>query len=166
MRNKLGFIGSILGTCFAGVSSIVFLAAFALLIDMMSALGESSLLALLIMIIELAVVVLALIFNILSIVASNNIEKMNKKKGIIITAIVFDFIAGALLFYSLTSQFSTLNFLCALGLIASAILLICGLSGLKKQIMKVEEEKRLLEAQNAQKVEEVKTETVEEPKAE
>lgn len=166
MRNKLGFIGSILGTCFAGVSSIVFLAAFALLIDLMSALGESSLLALLIMIIEVAIMVLALIFNILSIVASNNIEKMNKKKGIIITAIIFDFIASVLLFYAIINEFSTLNLLCALGLIASAILLICGLSGLKKQIMKVEEEKRLLEAQNAQKVEEVKTETVEEPKAE
>ena len=166
MRNKLGFIGSILGTCFAGVSSIVFLAAFALLIDLMSALGESSLLALLIMIIEVTIMVLALIFNILSIVASNNIEKMNKKKGIIITAIIFDFIASVLLFYAIINEFSTLNLLCALGLIASAILLICGLSGLKKQIMKVEEEKRLLEAQNAQKVEEVKTETVEEPKAE
>lgn len=166
MRNKLGFIGSILGTCFAGISSIVFLAALALLIDLMSALGESSLLTLLIMIIALAVVVLALIFNILSIVASNNIEKMNKKKGIIITAIIFDFIASVLLFYAIINKFSTLDLLCALGLIASAILLICGLSGLKKQIMKVEEEKRLLEDQNAQKVEEVKTEIVEEPKAE
>lgn len=166
MRNKLGFIGSILGTCFAGVSSIVFLLAFAVLIDAMNVLGESSLLAIVIIIIALAVVVLALIFNILSIVASNNIEKMNKKKGIIITAIVFDFIASVLLFYTIINQFSTLNFLCALGLIASAILLICGLSGLKKQIMKVEEEKRLLETQNAQKVEEVKTEIVEEPKAE
>lgn len=156
MKNKLGFIGSILGTCFAGVETIIMFLALFVLIDMMNAAGVTNSLAIFLIIFEIAITVITLIFDILSIVASKDIEKMNKKKGIVITAIVFNFISAFLMIYAILVQFSILDFMIGLGLIATAILQIVGLANLKSDIEKLEaskivEENKIIEQPKEEK---------------
>lgn len=155
MKNKLGFVGSILGTCLTALGTIIMLLAFVVLLDILAAAGITSPLALILMIFEILVFIVSLVLNIMSIVATSNIGKMNNKKGLIISTIVFNFISAGLMIYAIVNQFSILNFLIALGLIASSILLIIGLKNLKTEIAQLEASKQPVETNEVKETEQV-----------
>lgn len=135
MRRILSFIGSILGTIFSVINTIIMFLSVLLIFDILSSgaiLQPTAVIGLVIIVVVFACSVTALVLNICSIVASKNAETLRNKKRVVITAVVFNLVCGAYLVYTLMS-FSIINFLNALGLIAASVLMIVDLVKLKKE---------------------------------
>lgn len=134
MKRTLALVGSIIGTCFSAIFSIIMALAITIVLDLLAGLGSAgatAIVGIIFTILEIAIAIVALVLNIIVITKSTNIEKMKNKKPVI-AAIVFNFLSAIIALYSLTSSFSFLNMLIGLGLIAAGILMIVDLINLKK----------------------------------
>lgn len=134
-RRKLNLIGSIVGTVFSALASVVLALALFTVLQLVGALsGNPAIMLASIMMIGMAAVsVVALIMNILSIIVSKNAETLKAKKGRVITAIVFNFICVALfLYYLLMSGFNMTYLFVVIGLTVASVLMIIDLAMLKK----------------------------------
>lgn len=134
MKRTLALVGSIIGTCFSAIFSVIMLIGSIFifgLLDSIGTLNGSAILSLLIVIVEISVIIIALVLNIVAIVKSTNIEKM-KKTSPIIAAIIFNFLSVGIVIYSLFSTFNILNLINGIGLLVAGVLMIIDLCTLKK----------------------------------
>lgn len=145
MKRPLTLTSAILGTVFQGILALESVILFIAMMDLVAGATGAGTLAI-VMIITIAIAVLGLIFNILSIPAWNKApEVFRKKRGVIITAIVFNLLIVVLSLIGYAGEGTTVNFLSILMLlclIASSIMFIVDLATEKKRVAE-------LEAQNA-----------------
>lgn len=153
MKRPLTLTSAILGTVFQGILALESIILFIAMMDLVAGASGAGTLAI-VMIITIAIAVLGLLFNILSISAWNKApEVFRKKRGFIITAIVFNLLIVVLSLIGYAGEGATVNFLSILMLlclIAASIMFIVDLAQEKKRVAE-------LEAQNA--TEEVTAET-------
>lgn len=175
MKRKLAFSGFITATCITALLSLVMFIALIYLIDIYSAvsgeLGTSvGVTSLIIMAITVLFTIACLILNSCSISSTATAQKMNKKKGLVITSIVFNFVVVffLLLVAIANGTAAILYIICMLGLIASNILIIVDLSRLSKAVNAelFAENNIMPEANSENTVEEIKTEEISQPKNE
>lgn len=134
MKRTLALVGSIIGTCFSAIFSVIMLIGSIFifgLLDSIGTLNGSAILSLLIVIVEISVIIIALVLNIVAIVKSTNVEKM-KKTSPIIAAIIFNFLCVGIVIYSFFSTFNILNLINGIGLLVAGVLMIIDLCTLKK----------------------------------
>lgn len=140
MKRTLTLIGAILGTVANAIYTLITLIGFlALQLIFNVSTGESiPAFVLIVLIIDLVLCIVSLIFDAISISAWNKEpEGYKKKKGIIITSIVFDFLT----IIALLVNFSVVSVLFALTLIASNVLKIIDLSNEDKKVKEFLEQK-------------------------
>ena len=145
MKRPLTLTSAILGTVFQGILALESIILFVAMMDLVAGATGAGTLAI-VMIVTIAIAVLGLIFNILSIPAWNKApEVFRKKRGVIITAIVFNLLIVVLSLIGYAGEGATVNvlsILMLLCLIASSIMYIVDLATEKKRVAE-------LEAQNA-----------------
>ncbi len=153
MKRALTLTSAIMGTVFQGILALESIIFFIAMMDLVAGASGAGTLAI-VMIITIAIAVLGLLFNILSIPAWNKApEVFRKKRGIIITAIVFNLLVVVLSLIGFAGEGTSVSFLSILMLlclIAASIMYIVDLATEKKKVAE-------LEAQNA--TEEVTEET-------
>ena len=124
IKRPMTLVAGILGTVAQGIVSILMAIGLVTILDFAGG-ADGTATLLFVGILELAVFVVGLVMSIISITAwAKNPEGFKKKKGIMITAIVFDFI-GAIIGFIVGSLFYILF---ALVLIAAAVLHIVDIS--------------------------------------
>ncbi len=140
MRRKLAFTGFIMGTSFIALfTAIIVIGA----IELASYSGYVNFPAQIwaMIITEIVLSVTTLVLNSVAIPTTTTAQKMNKKKGIVITAIVFNFLEVLVFILALASSPETgiliLYIIFLLGIIASNVLAIIDLANNSKA-MKVE----------------------------
>ena len=145
MKRPLTLTSAILGTVFQGILALESIILFIAMMDLVAGATGAGTLAI-VMIITIAIAVLGLIFNILSIPTWNKApEVFRKKRGVIITAIVFNLLIVVLSLIGYADEGATVNFLSILMLlclIAASVMYIVDLATEKKRVAE-------LEAQNA-----------------
>ena len=143
MKRPMTLTASILGTVMHALYTISELIMFALVIDLMggSSVDSSSTIVIVAMVIAMLLSIVSLVFNALSIPSWNKSPAIfRKKRGLVITAIVFNFIVVLLILIScFTSAVGVLDVILMLVIVASSVLYIVDLSIEKKRVEKLEE---------------------------
>ena len=137
MRRKLSFTGFILSTCFVSVLAILQVFGFIALLCYGDEMGVPSSIWV-ITGISMAISIATLILNALSIPATASAQKMQKKKGIVITSIVFNFVLVLLCILSLITGIETVVLIIyifmLIALITTNVLVIIDLAKISKAI--------------------------------
>lgn len=169
MRRKLAFVGFILAICFASILSLLLIIEWAVTIDLVNTAiitgyntaGMGAVVSFMTIIVLMMTTSLTL--NAISISATTNATKMTKRKGLVITSVVFNFVNIALLLSIVgvaisqgIVETSLFYIIFMFGLIASNILILVDLGRLKKAyILEQTENAKKIEQTNVQpKVEE------------
>lgn len=141
MRRKLAFSGFITATCITALLSFVMFIALIYLINILSIIVNEAertagMLATIIMAITVLFSIACLILNSCSISSTTTAQKMNKRKGLVITSIVFNFIVIFFLLAVSVENGATAVFyiICMLGLIASNVLILIDVARLSKAV--------------------------------
>lgn len=175
MKRKLAFSGFITATCISALLSLVMFIALICLIDIYSAvsgeLGASvGVMSLILMAVTVLFTIACLILNSCSISSTATAQKMNKKKGLVITSVVFNFVViFFLLLVSIANGTAAILYIiCMLGLIASNVLILVDLSHLTKAVNAelFAENNITTEEKTENTVAEIKTEEISQPKNE
>lgn len=141
MRRPITLVGFILGTVMHSVYTIAELFVVALIIDLVVSAGATtSTFMALILLITLALSIISLVFNAIAISAWNKKpEAYKKKRGIIITAIVFNFIVVLLLIIGMTGKtVGVFDIIFMISLIATNVLAIVDLAREKGKVNKIQ----------------------------
>lgn len=138
MRRKLAFTGFIMGTCFTSLFALIIIIGAIEIASYVSLPGELWAE----IIIEILISVTTLVLNSVAIPTTATAQKMNKKKGIVITAIVFNFLEVLAFILALTVSPDpaaiVLYIILMLGIIASNVLAIIDLARNSK-VMSIED---------------------------
>ncbi|MBO5394891.1 MAG: hypothetical protein J6A28_03195 [Clostridia bacterium] len=120
MKRPMTLIGAILGTVVSAVISVLMAIGLVAILDLAAG-AEGVATVMVVGILELAVFVVALVMNIVAITAwAKDAAGFKKKKAILITAVIFNFIAAIIGFIAATVGYIVM----ALVLIAAAVLFI------------------------------------------
>lgn len=141
MRRKLAFSGFILGTIITAITAFFMLIGGILAIEILSSMDAGASIA--IIVVEVLFFVATLVLNAVSISATTTAKKFDRRKGLVITTIVFNFLAMLVYIMPMTAEglpagFIVVYVLLMLALIASNVLVIVDLSLNKKAIKKEE----------------------------
>lgn len=175
MRRKLAFSGFITATCITALLSFVMFIALIYLINILSIIVNEAertagMLATIIMAITVLFSIACLILNSCSISSTTTAQKMNKRKGLVITSIVFNFIIIFFLLAVSVENGATAVFyiICMLGLIASNVLILIDVARLSKAVNAelFAENNIVTEEKIENPIEEIKTEENSQPKNE
>lgn len=175
MRRKLAFSGFITATCITALLSFVMFIALIYLINILSIIVNEAertagMLATIIMAITVLFSIACLILNSCSISSTTTAQKMNKRKGLVITSIVFNFIVIFFLLAVSVENGATAIFyiICMLGLIASNVLILIDVARLSKAVNAelFAENNIVTEEKIENPIEEIKTEENSQPKNE
>ena len=175
MRRKLAFSGFITATCITALLSFVMFIALIYLINILSIIVSEAertagMLATIIMAITVLFSIACLILNSCSISSTTTAQKMNKRKGLVITSIVFNFIIIFFLLAVSVENGATAVFyiICMLGLIASNVLILIDVARLSKAVNAelFAENNIVTEEKIENPIEEIKTEENSQPKNE
>ena len=173
MRRKLAFSGFITATCITALLSFVMFIALIYLINILSIIVNEAertagMLATIIMAITVLFSIACLILNSCSISSTTTAQKMNKRKGLVITSIVFNFIIIFFLLAVSVENGATAVFyiICMLGLIASNVLILIDVARLSKAVNAelFAENNIVTEEKIENPIEEIKTEENSQPK--
>lgn len=94
MRRKLAFSGFILGTCIMAITTFFMLIGAIMVADLLAGTGSTDTGAVIaVIVLEMLFYIAILILNALSISATTTASKFDRRKGLVITTIVFNFIA-------------------------------------------------------------------------
>lgn len=141
MRRKLAFSGFILGTVITAITAFFMLIGGIVIIEMLSSVDADAYIA--IVVVEVLFFIATLVLNAVSISATTNAKKFDRRKGLVITTIVFNFLAMLVYIMPMTTEVLSTGVivvyvLLMLALIASNVLAIVDLSLNKKAIKKEE----------------------------
>lgn len=148
MKRPLTLIGFILGTVMHSIYTVAELFLIALIIDLIVSAGATtSVFTAVILLITVALSIVSLIFNAIAISAWNKSpEGYRKKRGIIITAIVFNFIVVFFLVIGMTSgSVGVLDILLMLSIIAANVLAFVDLGREKRRVARLQEKQVITE---------------------
>lgn len=137
MKRVMTLVGFIISTVLLGIYSLIQLIGIAAIIDALSAVGaEGSATLAIVLIITIALCVLALVFNAIAITAwKKDAAGYKKKKGMVITAIVFNFILILFLIIGMASGVvGVLDILLLIALIAANVLAFVDMGLEKKRV--------------------------------
>lgn len=136
MKRVMTLVGGIIGVVFDAIYSVIMLIGIAAILDLLAG-AEGSALFAVIGILETVLGIVTLILNAVTIGAYNCAhEKYAKKRGLIITAVVFNFLLALLLIISLASAVTLITILVMLASIATGVLLIVDLCLENKRVAK------------------------------
>lgn len=140
MKRIMTLVGGIIGTVFTAIFSLIMLIGITAILAILFDLGSGSMISALFALIgllEIALGIVALVLNAMCIGKfSYTHEKYVAKRGLIITAIVFNFLLALLLIISLATQFSALTMFVFLACLATGVLYIVDMSLEKKRVAK------------------------------
>ena len=145
MKRPMTLIGFIIATVFCGIYTLVQLFGLAVIIDLLTATGVTGGATLaVVMILTIALCVLALVFNAVAISAwGKNPEGYKKKRGMVITATVFNFIIMLLLIIGMASGVvGVLDVLLLIAVLATNVLAYIDLGLEKRRVQKLEQAKQ------------------------
>ncbi|MCM1289454.1 MAG: hypothetical protein NC132_02230 [Corallococcus sp.] len=141
MKRIMTLVGAIIGVVFDAIFSLIMLIGIAAILELLGGEAGATLVAI-VGILETALGVVALVFNAIAISGfACTHEKYAKKRGLLITAVVFNFVLAMLLLISLCTSFTALILFVFLASVAAGVLLIVDVCMESKRVAKVEAEK-------------------------
>ena len=140
MKRILTLLAGIVGTVFQAIWSLLMLIGIAAIFEILSGADvEGTGLLAIIALLEIALGVVALVLNAVSITGfSCTAEKYSKKKGLIITATVFNFLLALLLLISTFSSPNAINILVMIASVVAGVLYIVDMCLEKKRLANVQ----------------------------
>ena len=138
MKRIMTLVGSIIGTVFDGIFSLIMLIGITAILDILgSAMGGTFVAVIGLLLLALGVV--GLVFNILMITLFTcNHEKYVKKRSIVITAAVMNFVLALFAFITICTTFNGFYFMWFLASVAAGVLIIVDLCMESKRVAQLQ----------------------------
>lgn len=130
MRKKLALTGFILATCISAIAVLAMIMSAIFVIDVVAGSAGSGLI-IAVIVLEVLFFIGSLVLNAVAIPTTSSASKFKKRKGLVITAIVFNFIAVFMYILSMTTGIDSSTFMSIifmLALIAANVLIIVDLA--------------------------------------
>lgn len=133
-KRVMTLIGGIVGTVFDAIFSVIMIIGIAAILDLARGAEGSGLVAV-VGIMEIALGVIALILNAISISGfACDHDKYKKRLGVIIAAVVFNFLLAILLIFSLASAVTVITVLVLIASLAANVLYLVDIGLEKKRV--------------------------------